>query len=160
MKIITYPKKKFDLMVSNKEYSPSDIFISIGYTRRITHFEPGYDTPIIPDSQNFLRVKFDDVIEDFGKDNIAFTKDNAEAILNICNNAEQTSTIHIHCQAGQSRSAAVGEALKEIYDYLGIDSDLIHTSGYVVPNKTVLKILLENKEKLKLNVQEKRKEGS
>ena len=143
MRIITYSKKKFDPMVENKEYESTDTFISIGYTREINDFELGYDEPKIPDSSNYLRIKFDDVIEDFGKENKAFTKTNAEEILNLCKNPG--STIHIHCQAGQSRSAGVGEALKFIFNEMGMNVDLTHTTGYVVPNKTVVRLLLENK---------------
>lgn len=166
MKIITYPKKKFDEMVVRGEYAPDDIFISVGYTRSIEDFEEGYDEPVIPvrygnmrvksvksgfdtpevpQTDNFLRVKFDDVLEDFGEHNRAFTQENAEEILKFCRHARLTSTIHIHCQAGQSRSAAVGEALKSIYTEMGDIVDITHTSGYIVPNKTVLRIMEENK---------------
>ena len=142
---MTYPKKKFDLMIVNKEYRADDFFISIGYTREINDTELGYDEPKIPASPNFLRTKFDDVIVDFGAENRAFTQENAEEILKFCKHALPTSTIHIHCQAGQSRSAGVGEALNYIYKEMGIESDITHESGYVVPNKTVIRLLLENK---------------
>jgi hypothetical protein len=166
IKIITYPKKKFDEMVFSGNYSSDDIFVSIGYTREIDDFEPGYDDPVIPvkygnmrvksvkpgfdtpeipEQGSFLRVKFDDVIEDFGEHNRAFTQENAEEILKFCGHARPTSTIHIHCQAGQSRSAALGVALKFIYDEAGVSCDLTHTSSYVCPNKTVLRIMEENK---------------
>lgn len=166
MRIITYPKKKFDEMVVRGEYAPDDIFISVGYTRSIEDFEPGHDEPVIPvrygnmrvkevkpgfdtpevhQTDNFLRVKFDDVLEDFGEHNRAFTQENAEEILKFCRHAQLTSTIHIHCQAGQSRSAAIGEALKSIYTEMGEMVDVTHTSGYIVPNKTVLRIMGENK---------------
>jgi len=109
-------------MVKNKEYQDSDYFISIGYTREINDVEegydepqipilnnpnlllkstkPGFDTPEIPIAPNFLRIKFDDVIVDFGPENLAFTQENAEEIFKFLKHALPTSTIHIHCQAG------------------------------------------------------------
>jgi hypothetical protein len=166
IKIVTYPKKKFDEMVVSGNYSSDDIFVSVGYTRTPEDFEPGYDDPVtpfrwgnmqvksvkpgfdtpeIPESSFFLRTKFDDILEDFGEHNRAFNQENAEEILKFCRHERLTSTIHIHCQAGQSRSAALGVALKAIYDEAGIPCDLTHTNSYVFPNKTVLRIMDENK---------------
>ena len=147
MKIITYPKKKFDLMVKNKEYTDTDYFISIGYTREINDVEMGYDDPAIPEAPNFKRIKFDDVIVDFGPENLAFTQENAEEIFKFLSSVTPSSTIHIHCQAGQSRSAGLGEVLKAIYIEKGYDVDITHESGYIVPNKTVLKIMWGNRNK-------------
>ena len=155
-------------MIKNKEYQDSDYFISIGYTRTIENFEdgyddpsvpkmkymgltikstkPGFDTPEVPDAPNFLRSKFDDVIEDFGEENKAFNQRNAEEIFLFLQHIPMDSTIHIHCQAGQSRSTGVGEGLKTIFTELGYEVDIYHVNSYIVPNKTVVKILLENKE--------------
>ena len=144
IKIITYPKKQFDNMVFKKEYNIEDCFISIGYTKSLT-WDPTFDTPLKPDTEKFLRVKFDDVIEDFGENNLAFTQENAERIFKFLEHNQPSPTIHIHCQAGQSRSVALGEALKIIFTEIGYNVDLYHTNTYVNPNATVLRIMLENK---------------
>jgi predicted protein tyrosine phosphatase len=166
IKIITYPKKQFDQMVNSKEYDQNDLFISIGYTRSHEHFEegfdipalpnnsgslrvksvkPGFDTPAMTDNPNFLRVKFDDILVDFGPNNLAFTQENAQEIFKFLGQEQPSNTIHIHCQAGQSRSAAVGEALKYIFNEMDINVDLYHTNSYTNPNTTVLRVMFENK---------------
>lgn len=147
-------------MVKDNSYSELDCFISIGYTKksnelpnsshsfRIKSAKDGFDDPIIPTNPNFLRVKFDDILEDFGENNLAFNDKNAEEILNFLSIIKPRGTIHIHCQMGKSRSVGLGIAIKKLYDELGFEVDILHTTSLIVPNQTVIDVLLKNKKLL------------
>lgn len=146
IKIISYPKRIFDHVVSNKKYEPGDSFISIGYTFAV---EDGEDDPVLPTGERTLRVMFDDVVEDAVFPSVggestkvfAIRPEQARDILAFGMSALPGTTIHVHCFAGQSRSVGVAEALAEAYKKHGREFDLRHTKIAVSPNLAVLNLM-------------------
>ena len=59
VEIVTYPKRLFDRMVKNNKYKETDFFLSIGQAGIVEG-----DEPAVPDSLNFMRLGFDDVVMD------------------------------------------------------------------------------------------------
>jgi predicted protein tyrosine phosphatase len=146
IKIISYPKRIFDHMVNSGTYEPGDLFISIGYTFAV---EDGEDDPVLPAGERTLRVNFDDVVEDAvfpsvgGSETKVFAirPEQARSILEFGMLAQPGATVHVHCFAGQSRSAGVAVALAEAYEEHGREFDLWHTKVYTSPNQTVLNLM-------------------
>lgn len=132
---------KFDKMVESGNYSRHDSFISIGYTFGINDIEFGSDLPVEPKSGRFLRILFDDVLWDF-QDTKAIDLNQANEIIEFCDELEPDSTLHIHGQDGQSRSVAVAIGLSEHLQRRGFDVDLEHSRGEdISPNMLVLSMI-------------------
>lgn len=132
---------KFDKMVESGNYSSKDSFISIGYTFEINDPDFGSDDPVVPESGRFLRTLFDDVLWDFGETK-SIDLNQAREIVGFCNGIEPDSTLHIHCQAGQSRSVAVAIGLSELLQKKGFEIELEHSRGEdISPNMLVLSMI-------------------
>ncbi len=104
--------------------------------------DPGMPRPILADSSNLIDaiyLKFDDVEferasmipinENQAKDIVAFAK----------KNWEEAELIVVHCNAGISRSSAVGKAISEIYQ-----PDQVHYfDKFFMPNVIVYNALMK-----------------
>lgn len=116
------------------------------------------DFPEIPNRKNckgILRLKFDDVEEDIGKDIIEkykltlINEDHGKKILNfVFENLNKVDLIVCQCDAGISRSSATAKALDKIlnhdgkteYDFNLIDS--IFDIPPFFPNKLVYRTII------------------
>lgn len=152
IKIKTYPKRIYDYNVTNQKHGPNDSFISIGYTFPLNDADYGQDLPVIPKSGRYILLNFDDVLEDVelptlgGGENVKchkITSEQASGIVKFALATPDDTIIHIHCQAGQSRSVGVGEALFQIFKTAGREVDLTHTKVVISPNQTVFKSVLD-----------------
>ena len=124
----------------------------------ISIFSSGDISPF-PDRFNVLKLNFDDISErdipvgwnifdSATKENIFFNEDHAKQIKDFISEipADSTKTFYIHCDAGVSRSGAVGYLLNEYFNkYLANNSEdykffQIHNS-HVMPNPLVVRLL-------------------
>lgn len=137
IQIITYPKRLFDKMVSSSNYKETDYFLSIGQASVIEG-----DEPAVPDSLNFMRLGFDDVVMDiFGAK--AITIHQAKLIADFAKNIKDDTTVHVHCAAGVSRSTASAKAIREILEERGITVDHKRLGDSYHPNPTVYSLIIE-----------------
>ena len=63
--------------------------------------------------KDILQIRFSDIQKDFGKFR-AFTKNQAQDILNFVDKNLTVKYVYINCERGQSRSAACHSALEKI----------------------------------------------
>lgn len=123
-------------MIRKCEYTENDSFVSIGHT-----FVVEGDEPSTPYTGRFLRILFDDVLFDIGHA-IAITHEDAREILKFID-AHDTGSVHIHCQAGQSRSTAVAESIAAYFRKQGKFVEVQHRNPDFSPNKRVLHVFNE-----------------
>lgn len=135
--IVTYPKRLFDRMVKNNWYKETDYFLSIGESRVLEG-----DEPAVPDSLNFMRLGFDDVVMDMLGVK-AINMDQAKMIVSFANTIQDDTTVHIHCGAGVSRSTASAKAISEILEAKGLQIDHKRLGESYHPNPTVYKLVME-----------------
>lgn len=106
-------------------------FVSINKTktkRSEAYFEQDHD--------NVLTLFFDDVGE---KDDNAFTQEQGKKVINFFKRNKNKTGILIHCDAGISRSGAIGEFCA---DYFGIPyEEFKRKNPRVIPNGHVLRTL-------------------
>ena len=109
----------------------------------------------LPDQPNILKLEFDDITEmDIpqthadGSPLILFNRNHAEEIVRFIQRINRNKILAVHCDAGISRSGAVGEQLNEYYnriiednaeDYAGFFQD----NSDIIPNSRVAGILHE-----------------
>lgn len=124
----------------------------------ISIFSNGDVSPF-PDRFNILRLNFDDVSErdisvgwnifdSASKDNIFFDEEHAKQIVDFIADITDTpqKTFYVHCDAGVSRSGAVGYLLNEYFNkFLSNNEEdykffQIHNS-HVMPNPLVVSLL-------------------
>ena len=95
---------------------------------------------------NVLQLQFDDVTE-MNSDGIHFNKDMAERILWFIKDIEKTNKpIYVHCDAGISRSGAVGYMLNEWFNkFLEKNNEdnefFLNENSHIMPNPEVMRIL-------------------
>lgn len=109
------------------------------------------DVSPFPDRYNILKLNFDDIIypeilsEDELNKVILFDKDLGYKVFNFANEMNQNKVCYVHCDAGISRSGAIGTIFNEYfnknneedYNFFKIENKNI------VPNDLVIKILKE-----------------
>lgn len=102
----------------------------------------------LPNASNILKLKFDDVMEQDPDFFIHFNKNLANKIVefvkSIPDNGEKN--LFIHCDAGVSRSGAVGFLLNEWFNKFLTDNKeddkfFKETNSHIMPNPEVVKIL-------------------
>lgn len=109
----------------------------------------------LPDQYNILKLQFDDVSEkDIGGWSnipdtcIFFDEEHAKAIHSFIDKIRSDSEkeFYIHCDAGISRSGAVGTLLNEYFNkFLGIhrmdNESFIMNNSHIMPNPLVVRVL-------------------
>lgn len=145
MKIIVVSRKWIKEKISkNPDWSQNKNIISI--------FSSGSYSPI-DDRFNVLKLKFDDIVdipecermvEKY--DLIIFNKNHAKKIYEFINECNSNKPFYVHCDAGVSRSGAVGYILNEWFNkYLEnntIDNQFfLDTNSHIAPNPLVVRIM-------------------
>lgn len=125
------------------------------YIISIYSSEKGIDFSPLPDRFNILKLQFDDVaVRDIGGwgsliDNcIFFNEKHAKAIHDFINNikADDKKEFYVHCDAGVSRSGAVGYLLNEYFNKFIADNKQDYESfkmnnSHIMPNPLVVRVL-------------------
>lgn len=121
----------------------------------ISIFSKGDVSPF-PDRFNILKLNFDDVAERdmggwgniFEESNIFFNEEHAKAIHKFIEpiSADDKRMFFVHCDAGVSRSGAVGMLLNEWFNkFLKVnridDEAFKMNNGHILPNPLVVRIL-------------------
>ena len=114
----------------------------------------------LPDLPNILKLEFDDITETDipqvhadGSPLILFGREQAERIVRFVLAADRQKILAVHCDAGISRSGAVGEQLNEYFNRIVEDrpgdyAKFSEDNGGVIPNPRVARILREALEEL------------
>lgn len=148
MRILITNKENFDRLLSNSginkwnvEEQDDIFFISINNPR-------DKQEPYLENAENAIVLFFDDVDKDFEVPDIktreklllkAFTKEQAQQLFYFVTKHKDKENCVIHCEAGVSRSGAVG---KFICDYLRLDQlQFMQQNPYINPNTHVLRLL-------------------
>ncbi len=149
MKIFVESRQFIEKMIDkNPEWHMGKHIISI--------FSKGDVSPL-PDRFNILKLEFDDVAErDIGNDSsslcvenlIFFNEDHAKAIHKFIKpiSADDKKLFFIHCDAGVSRSGAVGLLLNEGFNKFlkrnQIDDEAFKMNNkHILPNPLVVRLL-------------------
>lgn len=123
----------------------------------ISIFSKGDNSPF-PDRFNILKLNFDDVAErdlpigwnvlESSSDNIFFNVNHAKVIKKFISNisADSDKTFYIHCDAGVSRSGAVGYILNEWFNkFLSLNQEdnsfFQKNNSHIMPNPLVVRLL-------------------
>ena len=115
----------------------------------ISIFSKNSYSPIDVDRFNILKLEFDDVTEkDQIDDVIHFNKDHAKQIVNFIKpiNDDGRRIFYVHCDAGVSRSGAVGYMLNEWFNkYIELkrvdNESFTMNNNHIMPNPEVVRIL-------------------
>ena len=137
VEIVTYPKRLFDRMVKNNKYKETDFFLSIGQAGIVEG-----DEPAVPDSLNFMRLGFDDVVMDILGAK-AITPAQGKLIADFAKSIPDNVVVHVHCAAGVSRSTASAKAIREILEGKGMIVEHKRLGDSYHPNPTVYKLIME-----------------
>jgi len=149
MEIHALSKEKFDKIVkslsineNNVEMFGNKFFISISHSTVFDDADSmeGDWIPLFKENKkNVLCLLFDDVVADMGPGIKAFTKKQAEEVINFLKQInKKTSELFVHCAMGSSRSVAVAEFAREIFGEKFINARIDRS-----PNKHVLNTLRE-----------------
>lgn len=116
----------------------------------ISIYSNGYYSPL-PDRYNILKLQFDDVserdLECKGEDLMFFNEEQARKIHDFVKNIKDDGRpLYIHCDAGVSRSGAVGYLLNEYFNkYLElkrVDNEAFQMNNpQIMPNPLVVRLL-------------------
>ena len=114
----------------------------------ISIFSKGDCSPIIMDRWNILKLNFDDVTEKDNGDFLFFNNSLAKEIHNFIKDipSDSEKPFYIHCDAGVSRSGAVGYMMNEWFNkYLvinRIDNEaFMMNNSHILPNPLVVREL-------------------
>ena len=150
VKIYVMPKVKFHDMINRNGIDDNNVdeFIHIAFICIDDTSGDYYANPLFKmNHHNVLNLKFDDVEEDLqvsptNKEMTkAFTKNQAEKIVNFLESNTNINTLIVHCAAGISRSGAVGQFA---LDYLHGDKDNFKLNNpHIWPNARVSRLLNE-----------------
>lgn len=105
-----------------------------------------------PDHKNVLKLNFDDVVEKsvYSEDMINkllfFSEEQAVTIHKFIEKIKEEKMIYVHCDAGVSRSGAVGYILNEWFNkYLTNNEEdnkyFLWKNAHIMPNPLVLRLL-------------------
>ena len=108
MKIFVVPRQFIKKISYKSNFFKTNNFISIGEVKG----QEG--VPV--DGENILKLVFDD-ISDKETGNL-FTEEQAQKIKNFVDHLDKTKSLFINCQAGISRSGAVGIVLNDYINYM------------------------------------------
>ncbi|MBO4633635.1 MAG: hypothetical protein J5858_17100 [Lentisphaeria bacterium] len=109
----------------------------------------------LPDQPNILKLEFDDITETDipqvhadGRPLILFNREHAEKIVRFIQTVNRRKILAVHCDAGISRSGAVGEQLNEYFNRIMEDAPDDYAKFFkdnddIIPNRRVAKILHE-----------------
>lgn len=145
MKIFVVSRQKIEKMLNqNPKWYIGKYIISI--------FSKGDHSPFL-DRFNILKLEFDDVTDEmygwsgFADSTIFFNENHAKAIHEFIKHisANDKRPIFVHCDAGVSRSGAVGYILNEWFNkYLTsnyTDAEAFkETNNHILPNPTVVRM--------------------
>lgn len=100
------------------------------------------------ESENILRLQFDDATEDPEKQLVLFNTNMAQKIKIFVENINRDMVLFVNCAAGVSRSGAVGDVLNEYYNrYIEFNArDDYYFKQYnrqILPNPLVRKLLYD-----------------
>lgn len=99
--------------------------------------------PFLSDSDNYLTVKFIDLVEPIGHkwaDSNMFTEEMADTIVEFIMKNQDKKNCIVHCTAGVSRSGAVGEFVNDIFKYKPYQ-EFKRDNKNITPNVLVKKLL-------------------
>lgn len=142
MKILVKSRKCIELLNSSTSNWIQNKWIISIYSKN--SYSP------LPDRYNVLKLQFDDVTEvDNYHDFIHFNDKMAEQIMNFINENEIEShqkDFYVHCDAGISRSGAIGFLLNEYFNKFLFNnkednSFFVRNNRQIFPNPEVKKIL-------------------
>jgi len=114
----------------------------------------------LPDQSNILKLEFDDITDmDIpqkhadGSPLILFNHEHAEQIVRFICRINHSKILVVHCDAGISRSGAVGAQLNDFYNRILEDHPEDYTifagdNSGIIPNPLVARILEEELKKL------------
>lgn len=115
----------------------------------ISIFSSGDVSPL-PDRYNILKLEFDDITElhpgDAKAGLILFNEEHAKQIHAFVDSISREKPFYVHCDAGVSRSGAVGYLLNEYFNKFKelkrIDNEaFINNNREILPNPLVVRIL-------------------
>lgn len=139
------------LLKMNKDIVKKNYFISI-YSSEVDYgwniFGEPKSSPL-PNRTNVLKLCFDDVTEkDTELNVIHFSKDLADQIVSFLKTVKDDglNEFYVHCDAGVSRSGAVGSLLNEYFNKFlkmnNIDNEAFRmNNSHIMPNPEVMRIL-------------------
>lgn len=106
MKIFVVPKK-FIIKQDNMFF----------FKNNIINIRSSFDYYKLPNSLSLLRLVFDDVTEkEQDESYIKFSEKHAQEIFNFITNMDKSKCLFVNCDAGISRSGAVGFCLNEYFN--------------------------------------------
>ncbi|MBP3606922.1 MAG: dual specificity protein phosphatase family protein [Treponema sp.] len=118
------------------------------YVNNIINIRSSYGYYDLPISNSVIRLVFDDVTEK-EKDNsyIKFSEKHAQKIFDFITNMDKSKDLYVNCDAGISRSGAVGLCLNEYFNkYLEDNKEdytfFIQENYQISPNPLVKRILM------------------
>lgn len=139
MKIFVVPKKFI--------IKQDDVFFS---KNNIINIRSSFDDYNLPNSFSLLRLIFDDVTEkEQDESYVKFSEKHAQEIFNFITNMDKSKYLFVNCDAGISRSGAVGFCLNEYFNkYLEDnreDYEFFEQENYQISPNPLVKRLLNNK---------------
>ena len=139
MKIFVVPKKFI--------IKQDDVFFS---KNNIINIRSSFDDYNLPNSFSLLRLIFDDVTEkEQDESYVKFSEKHAQEIFNFITNMDKSKYLFVNCDAGISRSGAVGFCLNEYFNkYLEDnkkDYEFFVQENYQISPNPLVKRLLNNK---------------
>ena len=152
MKIYVESRAEIKKMLKvNKEFAKKNYFISI-YSSEIDYGwsmngEPKFSP--LPNLPNVCKLCFDDVTEKDKEQNVIhFNKEHAQKIMEFLKTVKDDGKMefYVHCDAGVSRSGAVGYLLNEYFNKFlkmnRIDNEAFRmNNSHIMPNPEVMRIL-------------------
>ena len=151
MKVYVCSREEIKKMLeANKEFIKQNYFISI-YSSAV-EYRRGMEEPKfspLPDLSNVCKLCFDDVTEkDTEPTVIHFSKQHAQKIMEFLKTVKDDGKVefYVHCDAGVSRSGAVGYLLNEYFNKFlkmnCIDNEAFRmNNSHIMPNPEVVRIL-------------------
>jgi len=113
------------------------------------------DLSPLPEQKNILKLEIDDItdgdIPQFHSDGsplILFNGEHAEKVISFIHNIDRQKTLVVHCDAGISRSGAVGLQLNKycnsIFEHHPRDYEsFFNDNPDIMPNPTIVDVLAE-----------------
>ena len=96
---------------------PDSVFWKENYFISIRHSSETDPNCAIPvDGENILKLRFDDAIEDPGRNQVLFDTEIAGEIVRFIRKIDTSRLLFVNCAAGISRSGAVGEVLNDYFN--------------------------------------------
>lgn len=120
------------------------------FKNNVINIRSSFDDYNLPNSFSLLRLVFDDVTEkEQDESYIKFSEKHAQEIFNFITNMDKSKYLFVNCDAGISRSGAVGFCLNEYFNkYLEDnkkDYEFFVQENYQISPNPLVKRLLNNK---------------